>query len=106
MRTADVLYKGKLIGILTQNDEGKFSFRYEEEWLKNPNNQLLSLSFPLQEEEFYSENLFPFFYHLLPEGMNKKIICRELKIDENDDFGLLLNTANNDSIGAIKIVRK
>lgn len=49
MRTADVLYKGKLIGILTQNDEGKFSFRYEEEWLKNPNNQLLSLSFPLQE---------------------------------------------------------
>jgi hypothetical protein len=31
--------------------------------------------------------------------------CRIHKIDENDHFGLLLKTANEETIGAIRVVR-
>lgn len=104
MRISDVFYKGKKAGTLIQNEQGKFSFQYTEQWI-NLHKIPLSLTFPIQKEPFFSDFLFPFFFHLLPEGRNKKLICRNLKIDETDDFGLLLHTANNDSIGAIKIIR-
>jgi serine/threonine-protein kinase HipA len=47
--------------------------------------------------------LFPFFYGILSEGVNKDIQCRLLKIDEQDDFTRLLETAGEDTIGAITI---
>ena len=47
----------------------------------------------------------PFFYHLLPEGINKRIVCQTYKIDESDDFGILLHTAKTDTIGAITLER-
>ena len=40
---------------------------------------------------------------MLSEGANKTIQCASLKIDENDDFGLLLATARYDTIGNITI---
>ena len=45
----------------------------------------------------------PIFANLLSEGVNKKMQCRMLKIDENDYFGLLLATAREDSIGPLTI---
>jgi serine/threonine-protein kinase HipA len=47
--------------------------------------------------------LFAFFQGLLAEGINKDIQCRLLKIDENDDFLRLLQTAGNDTIGAVTV---
>ena len=44
-----------------------------------------------------------FFYNMLSEGANKALQCTTLKIDENDAFGLLLATADNDTIGAITV---
>jgi HipA-like protein len=40
---------------------------------------------------------------MLSEGANKKLQCRQLKIDENDYFGLLLATATHDTIGAVTV---
>ena len=40
---------------------------------------------------------------MLSEGANKALQCLTLKIDENDAFGLLLATADNDTIGAITV---
>jgi serine/threonine-protein kinase HipA len=40
---------------------------------------------------------------MLSEGINRKLQNFYLKIDENDDFGLLLATAQNDTIGAISV---
>jgi serine/threonine-protein kinase HipA len=39
----------------------------------------------------------------LSEGVNKNIQCRLLKIDENDHFGRLLLTAQDDNIGSITV---
>ena len=105
MRAANVLYKGELAGILTQNDDGSFHFKYSEQWLSDTSKPAISLTFPKKEVEFTSKILFPFFYHLLPEGSNKKMVCRIYKIDEDDAFGILLQTSKNDTIGAVTLER-
>lgn len=105
MRSAKVLYKGALAGILIQNETGSFVFRYEEDWLKDWSKPSISLTLPKSQKEYFSDELFPFFYHLLPEGMNKRIVCKTFKIDQTDAFGILLNTAKTDTVGAITIER-
>ena len=40
---------------------------------------------------------------MLSEGVNKKLQSMRLKIDENDNFGLLIAVAQYDTIGAITI---
>jgi len=47
--------------------------------------------------------LFPFFSNMLSEGVNRKLQSTQLRIDEQDSFGLLLATAQSDTIGAITI---
>ena len=105
MRSAKVLYKNQPAGILEQSDDGRFIFRYDDNWKLDNTKPPISLTFPKEQKEFFSENLFPFFYHLLPEGVNKRMICRTYKIDESDDFGILLTVAKTDTIGAITIER-
>ena len=105
MRFAKVLYKGQHAGILEQNNDGSFMFKYNEDWLQDNTKPPISLTLPKSQKEFSSKELFPFFYHLLPEGVNKKMVCRTYKIDESDAFGILLTTAKTDTIGAITIER-
>ena len=40
---------------------------------------------------------------MLSEGVNKKLQSTQLKIDEEDSFGLLMATAQNDTIGAVTV---
>lgn len=105
MRSARILFKNEEAGILTQNDDGSFIFRYHEEWITNPNKQNISLNLPKTEKIFQSKNLFPFFYNMLPEGSNKQIVCQLNRIEPDDYFGLLMTTAKNDSIGAVRVIK-
>ncbi len=105
MRKAKVLFKNEEAGTLTQYDDGSFSFRYHEDWIANNDRQSISLTLPKNEKEFHSKFLFPFFYSLLPEGSNKQVACKFNKIDKEDYFGLLMTTAKNDSIGAVRIIK-
>ena len=45
----------------------------------------------------------PVFTNMLPEGANRKIVCRSWRLDEKDFFGLLLKIATHDTIGAITV---
>lgn len=103
MRKAKVLFKNDEAGILTQYDDGSFSFRYQDEWIANNSKQSISLTLPKIEKEFHSKYLFPFFYNMLPEGSNKQVVCKLNRIDREDHFGLLMSTAKNDSIGAVTV---
>jgi serine/threonine-protein kinase HipA len=105
MRKAKVLFKNDEAGILTQHDDGSFSFLYQDEWMANNNKQSISLTLPKIEKEFHSKYLFPFFYNMLPEGSNKQVVCTLNRIDREDHFGLLMSTAKNDSIGAVTVRR-
>lgn len=105
MRKAKVLFKDELAGTLIQKDDGSFIFSYTKEWMADPSKPPISLTLPKSQQEYHSDFLFPFFYHLLPEGTNRQVVSFHLRIDKNDDFGLLLNTARVDTIGAVTIVR-
>lgn len=105
MRNAKVLFKNEEAGILTQHDNASFSFRYHDDWVTNNSKQSISLTLPKTEKEFQSKYLFPFFYNMLPEGSNKQVVCKLNKIDREDHFGLLMITAKNDSIGAVRVIK-
>ncbi len=90
-------------GILEKDISGGYHFTYDKAYLENPNNPPISLTLPKTKKEYHSAILFPFFYGLLSEGVNKEIQCRLLKIDEGDDFHRLLLTAGEDTIGAVTI---
>ena len=104
MRRADILFKGEDAGILTQHDDGSFTFRYKDLWFADKNKPGISLTIPKLRQEYRSKHLFPFFYNMLPEGSNKHVVCKMLRIDSNDYFGLLLTTANTDTIGAVRVI--
>ncbi|MBR3590408.1 MAG: HipA N-terminal domain-containing protein [Alistipes sp.] len=103
MRVAEVFTNGVLAGTLSETDEGKYIFKYDDAYLLDSRNRAISLSLPKRKEAFIADELFPFFYNMLSEGANKALQCMTLKIDENDAFGLLLATADNDTIGAITV---
>lgn len=105
MRSAKVLYKGEEAGRITQKDDGSFLFSYLPLWLNDSTKPAISLTLPKTEKEYSSKTLFPFFFNMLPEGANKRVICRQLKIDETDHFGILLSTAMTDTIGAVTVKR-
>ena len=105
MRQAKILYKDEEAGLLTQHDDGSFSFRYHDTWMANSKKQNISLTLPKIRQEYHSKFLFPFFYNMLPEGSNKQVVCKHNRIDKNDYFGLLITTAKNDSIGAIRAIK-
>ena len=66
-------------------------------------NDPVSLTMPFREEPYQSDYLFPVFTNMLPEGANRKIVCRSWRLDEKDFFGLLLKIATFDTIGAITV---
>lgn len=103
MRQATIFYKGKEAGVLEQNDNGSFSFRYLEVWLANPENPSISLTLPRSQKEYHADYLFPFFYNMLPEGTNRQTVCRTNRLDPDDYFGILMTTARYDTVGAITV---
>ena len=105
MRKAKILYKNQHAGTLIQHDNGSFTFKYENSWISDATKSAISLTLPKSQQEYHSEYLFPFFYHMLPEGANKQLVCKLNRLDSNDYFGILLTTATNDNIGAIKVVK-
>jgi len=84
-------------------DSSGYTFYYLPSYLADSELPSISLSFPKRSEAFHSKFLFPFFFGLLSEGENKDIICRTYKIDKQDYFGLLVNSAAYDTIGPITI---
>jgi HipA-like protein len=103
MRKAKILFKDEVAGVLTQHDNGSFTFSYYASWLADNNKPAISLTLPKTGNEFHSTYLFPFFYNMLPEGSNKLVVCKLNKIDQTDYFGLLIATAKYDSIGAVRV---
>ena len=103
MRKAAVYRNGELVGTLTEESRSSYIFRYDDPWFADTKKPAVSLTLPKSQQEYYSEYLFPFFFNLLSEGVNRKLQNRQLKIDEADHFGLLLATAQYDTIGAITV---
>jgi serine/threonine-protein kinase HipA len=100
-RTAYVYVRETFAGTLKETDFG-YSFIYDKEYLSSENPTAVSLTMPIQKEEYTSKTLFAFFDGLIPEGWLLDIVSRNWKIDRKDRFGLFL-VACKDPIGNVQI---
>ena len=100
-RTAYVYVRDTFAGILKETDSG-YSFIYDSEYLAHKSSTAVSLTLPMQIEEYTSKTLFSFFDGLIPEGWLLDIVSNNWKIDRKDRFGLLL-VACKDPIGNVRI---
>lgn len=105
MRSAKIYFKDEEAGVLTQHDDGTFTFLYHDTWMADSKKPGISLGMPKSKQEYHSDFLFPFFYHMLPEGVNRQLVCRHNRLDSDNHFGLLMTTAKNDSIGAVRVIK-
>lgn len=104
MQKANIYRNGILAGYLIQFNPNSYEFIYDDFWMANDMFPAISLTLPKTKKAYKSDYLFPFFFNMISEGVNKQLQCRQFKIDENDYFGLLLATASKDTIGAITVV--
>ena len=102
MRQGEIWVNNQKAGMLIENDEG-YLFQYAKAYLSLKNATPVSLTFPLQEKTFTSDNLFPFFDGLIPEGWLLDIAQKNWKLNPRDRMGLLLTTCR-DCIGNISII--
>ena len=103
MRKAEVYRDGILAGTLSETEGGSYIFTYDSAYFNDNSKPGISLTIPKKQLTYNSEHLFPFFYNMLSEGTNRALQSKQLKIDEKDFFGLLLATAQYDTIGAITV---
>jgi HipA-like protein len=103
MRKLAVYRNKEHAGVLTEESRNKYVFRYDDVYFTDPSKPAISLTIPKSRQEYTSPVLFPFFFNMLSEGVNRQLQSRLLKIDEQDHFGLLSATAQYDTIGAITV---
>jgi|SRR6187401_1257323 len=103
MRAMEIYRNGTLAGTLTEENRQHFVFSYDLNYFNDSSKPAISLTLPKTQMEFNGKFLFPFFCNMLSEGTNRKLQSIQWRIDEDDDFGLLMATAQYDTIGAITV---
>lgn len=91
------------IGRLWLNENRRFVFQYNAEWIGQPDAVPLSLSLPLRAEPYPDDLARPFFSNLLPEADIKRAIAQHLRISQNNDFAML-NSIGGECAGAVSVL--
>ncbi len=99
MRTVDVYYGKVYAGKLKELARGRYEFTYDDSFRHNSEMPPLSVNLPKSNKVYYSKNIFPVFTNMLPEGANRRALCRAKKVDEKDFFGMLQMICGMDTIG-------
>jgi HipA-like protein len=103
MRAMEIYRNGTLAGTLKEENRKHYVFRYDDNYFNDSSKPPISLTLPKILQEYKSSFLFPFFFNMLSEGVNRKLQSTQLRIDDDDHFGLLAATAQYDTIGAITV---
>lgn len=103
MRRALVYNNGRLAGLLTEVSATEYVFRYDDVYFADKEEPPISLTFPKNRQEYRQSGLFPFFANMLSEGHNRLVQAKLHKLDPDDDFGILLATAQADTPGTVTI---
>lgn len=101
MKKAKVFMHDTWAGTLVEDTDG-YHFQYESDYLNLDDSEPVSLTLPLQRDEFTSNILFPFFDGLIPEGWLLDIVQKNWKFDIRDRMSILMVTCR-DCIGAVSI---
>jgi serine/threonine-protein kinase HipA len=101
LRKANVYLRNELAGYL-EKSENRYRFTYTAEWIQEKGFPI-GLALPLSDAPFVSDELFPFFDNLIPEGWLLSSVTALYKIDRKNRFALLLATGQ-ETIGAVKVI--
>lgn len=99
MRQCKVYVHDIAAGVLQETDAREYVFTYDDDYHGEP----VCLAMPVRKTPYHSKRLFPYFFNMLSEGSNRQVQSMLLHIDENDDFGILLSTAQHDTVGAVTV---
>lgn len=102
MRKAEIYYKEHFAGLLTETDEGEYTFQYDQKYCLEHPKDFLTFTMPVTTTVYTDKRLFPFFEGLIPEGWLLDIASKSWKINQNDRMGLLLACCQN-CIGAVSV---
>lgn len=91
-----VFLADRCVGFLEEQN-GRLTFTYE------PGATMpLSVNLPIRTEPYEDAQCRPFFSNLLPEGSWRQAVCRQLRIDANNDFALL-KALGSECAGAVTL---
>ena len=99
----NVYFRDHLVGRLWLDERRRFVFEYDAGWLGQKGAISLSLSLPLRKEPYIDDTARPFFANLLPESEIRKVIARQLRISEENDFAIL-REIGGECAGAVSVL--
>ncbi len=102
-KTLDVYLHDKLVGYLTQDDDGQMLFEYAPSWLEASEAVPLSQSLPLRKNIFTRTECRGFFAGILPEENKRDTIARNLGISAGNDYAML-ERIGGECAGAVTFV--
>lgn len=99
-----VYFDQRLVGGVTVDESGRFSFEYDETWIALPDSFAISQSLPLEAGKHEEGAGHAFFANLLPDGHVRQLVARRLGLSESNDFALL-DALGGECAGALVISR-
>lgn len=103
MKSLNVFFEDKLVGVFSQNEEMIHSFKYAKEWVESDTSFPISISMPLTDVEFGNKLTLAFFENLLPEGNVRAILE---KWHHSEGAFKTLSKYGEDCAGALVITSK
>ena len=105
MRKVNVYYGETYAGQLVEFSKGSYEFTYDDTFLSDSSTPPVSVNMPKSKKVYHADKIFPVFTNMLPEGANRRALCRLMKVDETDFFGMLEMICGMDAIGKF-VLRK
>ena len=105
MRKVNVYFGEVYAGQLVELARGNYEFTYDDAFLSNKSTPPVSVNLPKSQKVYHADHIFPVFTNMLPEGANRRALCRIKKVDENDFFGMLEMICGMDTIGKFVLKR-
>jgi len=94
-----------LVGVVTQEANGRLHFSYDEGWRERDDSHPLSLSMPLGEREHGDGAIRPFLEGLLPDNADVlQTWARRFQVSPRNPFSLLSHMGE-DCAGAVQFIR-
>lgn len=105
-RQLSVIIETTLIGVIRENN-GLWSFQYDEKWLRDSAKFPLTPSLTLREEPHIDTGskrpVQWFFDNLLPEEGARELIARDNSLDKDDAFSML-ESVGSETAGALTLL--
>ena len=105
MRKVDVYYGDVFAGQLVELARGSYEFIYDDAFMSDRGTPPVSVNLPKSQKVYQADHIFPVFTNMLPQGADRRALCRVKKVDETDFFGMLEMICGMDAIGKFVLKR-